>query len=431
MTDELPPDPDRVVDHLVGFVADLRRRGVDVPANAPIDGARALAAVGFGDADRARDALRATLITEATHRDTFDALFPEFWRSLQGRADPDPWTPPEMEGPPAPPDPEQLDGAPLPSDPDEPAVDAPFSTPGGLAAEGVTDGLSEDGTDAVRRSVYSPAGPSRSIAGEEVVGVHETDAALDAAIRELGRVLGVRRGRRWTGQGDERIAIRQTLRQTVGTGGTVTALPTRERDHRELAAVMLVDVSQSVLDTVARDLLIRFLSAAHAGWRSVRTFFFDTELREVTDAFATGDPRIAMAALEHAEAEWGGGTRIGSAVEAVCAARPPAVDRRTATIVISDGLEMGEVDRLADAMATLGRRSQTVLWLNPLAADPAYEPTCRGMAAALPHVDGLFAFADAADLEEVVRQLTQRGTRGRIGYRYDPRRPVAAAGRNQ
>lgn len=427
----LPPDPDRIADHLVGFIADLRRRGVDVPANAPIDGARALAAVGFDDGDRARAALRATVITDGSHRDTFDALFPEFWRSLQGMGDPDPWTPPEMEGPPAPPDPEQLAGAPLPSDPDEPAVDAPFSMPGGLAADVPMDDPGETTTDAVKRSVYSPSGPSRAIAGEEVAGILGPDPGLTAAVRDLGRVLGIRPGRRWDHRGDDRIAIRRTLRESVGTGGTVTALPKLERDRRALSAVVLVDVSQSVLDTVARDLVIQFLSAAHAGWRSVRIFFFDTELREVTDAFATGDPRIAMAALEHAEAEWGGGTRIGSAVEAVCAERPPAIDRRTATIVISDGLEMGEVDRLADAMATLGRRSQTVLWFNPLAADPAYEPTCRGMAAALPHVDGLFAFTDLGDLEEVVRQLTQRGTRGRIGYQYDPRRPVTATGRNQ
>jgi hypothetical protein len=44
------------------------------------------------------------------------------------------------------------------------------------------------------------------------------------------------------------------------------------------------------------------------------------------------------------------------------------------------------------------------------------------MAAALPFVDGLFAFAEPADLAELARQLRRHGTTGRLGYEYDPRR---------
>ena len=40
-------------------------------------------------------------------------------------------------------------------------------------------------------------------------------------------------------------------------------------------------------------------------------------------------------------------------------------------------------------MARLRRSAHRLVWLNPLAADPRYEPLTRGMRAALPHVDHL------------------------------------------
>jgi len=62
-----------------------------------------------------------------------------------------------------------------------------------------------------------------------------------------------------------------------------------------------------------------------------------------------------------------------------------------------------------------------VLWCNPLAASPEYEPTCRGMAASVPYVDGLFAFTGPDDVAEMARQLAKRGAGGAVGYEYDAR----------
>jgi uncharacterized protein with von Willebrand factor type A (vWA) domain len=153
-------------------------------------------------------------------------------------------------------------------------------------------------------------------------------------------------------------------------------------------------------------------------------FFFDTSVMEVTDEFGAPTPQAALAALERAEAAWGGGTRIGNAIDTIRREYPGAVDRETTTIVISDGLEVGEIDRLESGMAWLSARSGALLWCNPLAASPEYEPTCRGMAAAVPYVDGLFAFTAPDDLSEIARQLRRRGTGGPLGYEFDPRRPA-------
>jgi uncharacterized protein with von Willebrand factor type A (vWA) domain len=80
------------------------------------------------------------------------------------------------------------------------------------------------------------------------------------------------------------------------------------------------------------------------------------------------------------------------------------------------------VDELANGAAWMARRARILLWLNPLAADPDYEPSVRGMATVEPYLDGLFAFAGPGDLEEVARQIERRGVGGRLGYEFDRRR---------
>jgi uncharacterized protein with von Willebrand factor type A (vWA) domain len=177
-----------------------------------------------------------------------------------------------------------------------------------------------------------------------------------------------------------------------------------------------------VLDTVDRGFLLRFLRTMSAHLRRGRVFFFDSEVRDVTDAFDAPTTTAAVQALERVETEWGGGTRIGHAVGTVRRDYPAAVDRRTVAFIVSDGLEMGDVSDLEDGMTWLARQAHSVLWLNPLVTSSTYEPTAAGMAAALPFVDGLFPFADAGDITELARQLEQHGTSGRIGFEHDPRR---------
>jgi uncharacterized protein with von Willebrand factor type A (vWA) domain len=78
------------------------------------------------------------------------------------------------------------------------------------------------------------------------------------------------------------------------------------------------------------------------------------------------------------------------------------VDARTAVVIVSDGLDRGDTSALTAAMRAIRARARTVIWLNPLLGDSRYEPTARGMAAALPYVD---VFAPAHNLESLERLL--------------------------
>jgi uncharacterized protein with von Willebrand factor type A (vWA) domain len=416
---------DHVRDELVRFTRALRRAGAHVPANASITGARALVQIGFDERAYAKSALRACFITEQTDIQTFDALFPEFWRRLTAGFDvTGPASRNDVDGNFAQPGQDSIQT----QSPDESDVGTTDDTPSdeldGMeafetsvrSARTDSDSEDDDATDSVTTALYSPTGQRTQVS----TPAWGTDDGFENAFRELTSALVGDRSRRWGG-GDESADVRRALRESVSTGGTVLTVPRRERKRTAVRCHLLVDVSRSVIDVIDRSFLVRFLRRARADWRESRVFFFDDRLREVTEAFTASNAQVALDALEQAETEWGGGTRIGDSIARLQTTAPEAIDRRAVVFIISDGLEMGDVSDLERELSKLSRRAASVLWLNPLAASNAYEPTASGMAAALPFIDGLFAFTGPSDIAELARQLRRQGMGGRIGYTFDSR----------
>jgi len=425
---------DHVREEIVRFARALRREGVGVPANASTTAARAIVVVGFDDEATVRAALRACLVTDAESIPTFDRLFPEFWRRLTAGLDTDGPAPRGDDGPEGALAPlgdagagEAGAGAEPESDAGQPGDgdDGDDPDPTSVAKASLGSVIADSGVDVDTERVeggwYSPTGsPTRM---DAIAGVADGGPSIAAAFDDLTDGLATVRGRRWR-PGDERADVRRSLRASVATGGTVVSLPRREREPSDVRAVWLVDVSRSVLDTVDRAFLLATLRRARATWRDCRVVFFDETAREVSDAFDEPSAAAAVDALARAETAWGGGTRIGASLSTFLAASPAAFDRRTVAFVVSDGLDRGDVADLERTMARLSRRTAGIVWLNPLASVPGYEPTARGMERALPFVTGLFAFGGPADLAEVGRQIRRHGLGGRIGYEYDPRRGV-------
>ncbi|WP_254524409.1 VWA domain-containing protein [Natrinema caseinilyticum] len=410
---------DHVRAELVLFVRELRRSGSTVPANAGTTAAEAIAEIGLDDRGRVRTALRVSLLTDSGDFETFDRLFETFWRRLTTGLESDRPTSPVDDGPDVPL--ESLgksaadeNGADAPAD----LADADRGPARSLAesfATAVPDAAENDGIGA-STALYSPSGSAETIDGRP--GSDASDFATP--FRDVTRALASLRGRQFR-SGTDHADVRRALRASVSTGGTVLSVPKRERRRTAVRAVLLVDVSRSVLDTIDRGFLIEFLRRACRDWRDARVFFFDEDLREVTETVDARSATTAFEALEAAETAWGGGTRIGRSFERLRETAPDAVERRTVVFVVSDGLERGDVDVLERELSWIDRRAERVLWLNPLATAPSYEPTARGMAAAVPYLDGLFAFAGPSDVVELARQLRLRDAGGRIGYEFDAR----------
>jgi uncharacterized protein len=214
----------------------------------------------------------------------------------------------------------------------------------------------------------------------------------DAIARRLISRLHLQRSRRLRPQPRGRPDFRRTVRASLQTGGEIVALRRLGRPLRDARFIIVVDASRSM-----RDYAPAALQIAHAFCRRTRlasAFVFSTALREVTRELRTmrtdGDPLVGIGEA------WGGGTRIGACLRAFTRNFRARLDDRTYVIVVSDGLDVGEIDELQRAMREISRRCAAIAWVNPLAEQPGYRPAARGMLAVLPYVTMLTTWPELA-----------------------------------
>lgn len=232
---------------------------------------------------------------------------------------------------------------------------------------------------------------------------------VDRMVDALRVAIPVRRTRRRMPGSGEDLDLTRTLERAMRFEGEVLEFERLTRRPRPRPLVVLLDVSGSMA-AYARPLL-RFAVAAGAGSdrrprRRVEVFAFGTRLTRLTEALVVRDPDAALADAAERVVDWDGGTRIADSLDRLVRNWGRRGLLRGAVVVVcSDGLERGEPVRLGRAVARLRRNAHRLVWVNPLAGDPRFEPTQRGMAAALPHVDVFLPGHDLASLEDLVDTL--------------------------
>jgi uncharacterized protein with von Willebrand factor type A (vWA) domain len=100
--------------------------------------------------------------------------------------------------------------------------------------------------------------------------------------------------------------------------------------------------------------------------------------------------------------DWAGGTRIGDSFRTFNQ-RWARRSLRTSgvVIVVSDGWDRGDPSLVATETARLRRNCHRLVWLNPLAGTPGYQPLAGGMRAAYPYIDDFLAAGTVASLERL------------------------------
>ena len=235
----------------------------------------------------------------------------------------------------------------------------------------------------------------------DVARTHELAARLARAMRArlTRREQARRRGRR--------LDLRRTIHRNVGHGGTPIELVWRRRKIKPLRLVILLDASGSMELYTA--FFVRFLHGVVDAFRESEAFVFHTRLAHVSPSLRDRDVARAVDKLALMAQGIGGGTRIGESLATFNRWHARRViNSRTAVMIVSDGYDTGEPERLGAEMCRLRRRCRRIVWLNPLIGWRDYSPQARGMQAALPYVD-LFApahnLASLAALEPYLARI--------------------------
>jgi hypothetical protein len=130
------------------------------------------------------------------------------------------------------------------------------------------------------------------------------------------------------------------------------------------------------------------------------------------------DPDEALEAAGVEAQDWEGGTRIGPALAEFNRNWSRRVLGRGAVVLlITDGLDRDEPERLEAAMERLSLSARRVIWVNPLLRWDGFAPKAAGIRAMLPHVSSFRAghnIAALAGLAEAVARPDDPGEKARL-----------------
>lgn len=262
-----------------------------------------------------------------------------------------------------------------------------------------------------------------------------TDEELEAARRVMTRMewkAGVRvTRRRMRDRSGPDVDLRRVLREASRLGTVPPGIPRRRRVEKPRPIVVIADVSGS-MERYSR-LLMHFFHILVRNAPDVEAFVFGTRLSRITPQLRL---RNVDRAIDEAAAEvsdWAGGTRIGDCLAEFNRTWARRVLRRGAVVVVvSDGCDRGDPERLGRAMTRLRGRCHRLVWINPHAAHAEYAPTVAGMSAALPYVDDFLPLRDLyslSDLNEALARLGKGSRRvGHLAARPRPREAVPPRG---
>ncbi len=368
-----------IIEHLALFARELRTRGVFVGLSDEVDGAEALTLIDLLDRGEVYRALRTTFKVQRRDWTTFEELFKQWWggsstvqaRTEQQRADAE-------------------RGQRVPGQRQSPQPHLVKLEGERRIGDGEQPGSSSE--ILLRRKPF-----------EEWTSLDL--AAMEKIMARLALKLATRKSRRLTPTRSRGVVdLRRSFRRTLGSGGELLSLARRTRRIEEPRLVLLCDTSGS-MDPHTRFLLTFVLSLRQVA-RRAEVFAFNTSLTRITRWLSARKIGPTLERLAVGVPDWSGGTMIGdSLTDFVSRYQTSVVDDKTIVVILSDGLDRGDPAILAKAMRSIQTRARKVIWLNPLMGDARYEPTARGMHAALPFVDHFETAHDLESLERLVPLL--------------------------
>ncbi len=393
-------DGRRLLGEAVGFGRSLRAARLSIDLGAAVDFARALTLVDIADREQVRAAGAALFVRRRDDRPVYDAAFDRWWRRRGTRVGQE-FRPSSLRREDEAAAEEQVDGA----TPPEPGTERATMRPEERGTPIPSDSDEADDETPIEGVVVSPDAYSRG----EVLRHREFDRMTPAELREAERLVGLlvprlerRRTRRYELHSHgRRLAPRAMFRRNLGTGGQLLTWVWRRQIREPRSLVVLCDISGS-MERHSR-LLLRFIQALSAA-SEVRTesFVFGTRLTRVTRLMRDRDRDRALARVADSVNDWAGGTRIGDSFRTFnqhWARR--SLRTSGVVVVVSDGWDRGDPAIVAAETARLRRNCHRLVWLNPLAGTPGYQPLAGGMRAAYPYIDDFLPAGTVASLERL------------------------------
>ena len=369
--------------HVVAFCRHLRKEGFRLGPAEEVDALEALTLVPLDGEESFQLVLKATLCRSRKQQLLFNELYDNYWRELMKAVDSK-----EKQG-----SPEQQKK--------QAAAQPPMS-----AFDTLKSWIHQDGDEEVDIPAYSS---TEALTHKDVSTFTDDELeAIGQLIRMIAKNLATRWSRRYQkSKSAVDFDLRKSIRSNLRRGGEILELHYKRHRIRKFSLVMLCDMSKS-MDLYSR-FLLQFMYAFQQVFKRIETFVFSTQLDYISPVLKHQNFRDAISELSDTLPHWSGGTRIGASLDAFLQQYGGhMLDARTIVLILSDGWDTGEPELLEQSMATLHQKAAQVIWLNPLAGNPDFEPSVKGMEVAMPYIDVFASAHNVESLRTVMNQLKKR-----------------------
>lgn len=201
------------------------------------------------------------------------------------------------------------------------------------------------------------------------------------------------------------INFSKTIRNSISRGGWPQQLIYKERKPIKRRLVMLLDVSGS-MDKYSFYLL-KFIYVLRQYFERIEAFTFSTSLNRITRMLERKNLDEVLIKITNQVQSWSSGTKIGECLQEFNSKYAKEILSRSSIVVIlSDGLDTGNVSILSEAIKKIKMRTGQLIWLNPLKGMKGYAPVQKGMASVLPFIDEFHSAHNLDSLLQLEKYLT-------------------------
>ena len=252
----------------------------------------------------------------------------------------------------------------------------------------------------------------RKASGEEVPGsadlsplANDQQKGWEEVIRLMQQYVARKKARRMIkSRRAEQVDFRKILKKSMQRGGEIQQFEFKRRKESKTHIVLICDVSKSM--EMYSKFIIQMMYAMQNSALKIHCYVFSTSLHSVSRSLRRQRLADALDGLSEQVNGWSGGTQIGTSIQQYLDDfGNKTLKRNTFSLIVSDGWDGGEVDILDRALAKLKKRSERLIWINPLANSQSFAPEVLGMKTALPYIDHLVPALDPHSLHRSLRHI--------------------------
>ncbi len=223
---------------------------------------------------------------------------------------------------------------------------------------------------------------------------------LDEIAKKLFKQMAIRLRRRVKNCNKQgQINLRRTIRRSISYGGEPIDILRRSRTPKKQRLIVLLDVSGS-MDKYSY-FLLRFICALKEHFRQLEAFVFSTSLKRISKSLQFNRIDFVLNSIANMADNWSSGTKIGECLITFNNQFGKRIlNGSPLVLILSDGLDTGDVTILNKELQHIKKKSKKIIWLNPLKGMQGYQPTAKGMVAAMPSITN---FQSAHSLESLLQ----------------------------